>query len=894
MILVTTHVGADFDAFSSTLLARKLHPGGKIFFPGSKEASVRRMLESRGLEHEELRHKEVDASSIDWVILCDIRQKGRIGIVAEWLEERPEIPVVAYDHHDDADDDVEVEGGIVDPGVGATCTLLTEEIRRRELRLEEEEATLLLMGIYEDTGSLSYPTTSPRDMEASGWLLEAGADLSVVRRYALHSLDATHVEILYRMTRALEVETIRGHRVGLVTLSLGSYVPELAPLVSRCLEIFELPLLFALFGEGDRVTVIARGEVSGFHCGEFLEELVGGGGHPSAAAGSSREETILELRERLRELLGRSLPPEATARDLMISPFVSVTRDNTVGEAKRELLEARVNAAPVLDGPRVVGSVTRQLLDAAIQHDLGSRPVTRVMAEELVWARPDLPAQGLGRLMSEHHPRFILVGDESSGRPEGLITRMTLFRHLHGRLEEVAEPLERRTREQKERRKGVGKLLRSQVPEELRRRIEIAAEVAGESDASVYLVGGFVRDLLLRRENRDLDLVVVGDGPAYARRLGDRLEARVRVHEKFLTAKVIESDGFVIDVATARSEFYRQPAALPEVRTSALRHDLYRRDFTINTLAIALGPGEEGGAEFELVDYFGGQRDLDDRQLRVLHSLSFIDDPTRVLRAVRLELRLGFEISPETRRLIDVAVDEGVFERLSGARLRDELVLLLDRPDTAIRGLERLEELEVLGTVHPHLELTPERLEVLRDARAGWEWYRLEGLEEPPVRLWMLFLTGAVEELPAEDREEVGERLQLLQSDRDLLRTFPSRLSRAREVVSRPEADPSDVRRALKDLTGEETLLLFSRGTETVRLRVHRDLVEMRHIELEIGGEELLEKGAEPGPILGTALGATLDARLDGEVEPGREAELEYAWRIYRERDEEPGPRADR
>lgn len=877
MLLIATHVGADFDAFASTLLARKLHPEGRVFFPGSREESVRRMVEARGLEVDELRQKEIDPAEITGVVLCDIRQRERIGVLGEWLRDRPEIDVVAYDHHTDAEDDVPVCGGIVDPTVGATCTLLAEELRRRETPLSGEEATLLLMGIYEDTGSLSYPTTSARDMEISAWLLERGADLVAVRRFALHSLDAAHLEILHRMTRALTVERVRGHRVGIVALSLGSYVPELAPLVSRALEIFDLPLLFGVFGEGDRVTVIARGELGGFHCGEFLETLVGGGGHATAAAGSSRDHAMLELRELLLAALAEALPVQATARDLMISPFVEIAAGATVEDAKRELLEARVNAAPVMEGERVIGAVTRQLLDAALQHELDDRSVTRVMSEDLLWVDPETPADALGRMMSERHPRFILVGDRTSGRAEGLVTRMTVLRHLHGRLESAAEALEQRTREHKERRQGVGRLLESQVPAELRRRIVAAATVARETRASVYLVGGFVRDLLLRRENRDLDLVVVGDGPAYARALGERIGARVRVHEAFLTAKVIEADGFVIDVATARSEFYREPAALPEVRSSALRQDLYRRDFTINTLAIALGPEPT----LELVDYFGGQRDLKDGAIRVLHSLSFIDDPTRVLRAVRLELRLGFRISAETLRLIDVAVDEGVFERLSGSRLRDELVLLLDHPGTAIRGLERLEELDVLRAVHPKLALTPTRLETLRQARAGWEWYRLEGLISPPVRLWFLMLLAAVAELSTEERRELAVHLHLTQVDSDLVRELPSRLQSARRVLEADDYRPSGGRHALEDLSGEEVLLLLSRGTERARERVHRDLVDLRHVQLAIGGADLLARGAAPGPAIGEALRKTLDARLDGEVGEGREEQLEWAWGVY-------------
>ena len=166
-----------------------------------------------------------------------------------------------------------------------------------------------------------------------------------------------------------------------------------------------------------------------------------------------------------------------------------------------------------------------------------------------------------------------------------------------------------------------------------------------------------------RRANEDVDLVVEGDGIEVAKALAEKLGARCHPHQPFMTAVVTLQDGHSVDVASARTEFYRTPAALPEVATSLIRQDLYRRDFTINALAISL-EGEQFG---QLIDFFGGRRDLSQREIRVLHSLSFIDDPTRAIRAVRYARRLNFEVAQDTEHLIRTAVSEGVFERLSGS-----------------------------------------------------------------------------------------------------------------------------------------------------------------------------------------------------------------------------------
>jgi tRNA nucleotidyltransferase (CCA-adding enzyme) len=883
MEILSTHINADFDALAAMVAALRFHPEARLFFPGSREESVRQMLESGIVDLSEIKRRDVDPAALTRVILCDVRQRDRIGIVADWLRENPGIEVWAYDHHPATDDDVPVRGGIVDPAAGSTSTILSEEMRRRGLPCSAAEANLLLLGIYEDTGSLTHATTGPRDLAAALWLLEHGGDLGVVRRFLTRPLSAQHLDILHRMTQRLEVHRVRGHRVGLVEIDLDGYVEELAPLVSRCLEIFELPLLFALFteAENDRVTLIARGDLPGFDLGQALAEVAGGGGHATAAAARIKERTVLEIREQLLAYLRRALPPSARARDLMITPFYELPSTTTVDEAKARLNAWRVTAVPVVDAEqgRVVGVVTRTLLDAAIQHGLGGRPIERITAPEIVWADPDAPAEEVEERMLAKRPRFVLVGDPEAGRPLGLITRMQILRHLHGRLEAFEERLDRRAEQQREKREKIAQLLDRRLPPFLQERVATIARVSREAGVPVYLVGGFVRDLLLERENRDVDLVVEGDGLAFAVRLAEALGGHRREHRAFLTAVVVDRDGFHIDVATARSEFYRAPAALPEVQMSALRQDLFRRDFTINTLAVRLGPEPVP----ELIDYFGGRNDLKEKVLRVLHSLSFIDDPTRVLRAVRLELRLGFHISPETLRLVEVALAEGIFDQLSGSRLREELAMLLDDPALALRGLDRLAELGVLRAVHPQIELGSGTRERLRAARAACDWYQLEGLTEPPVRPWRLILLALAADLDAAGRTLLADRLHLAGEDRRLLTGFPERLAAARPAL-RGAPRPHRVAEALEPLAGEELLLLMAEGTDEARAWVRRHLTELRHVRLEIRGADLVAAGVPQGPEIGRALEATRRARLDGLL-PGsdpRQAELDYALSVLR------------
>lgn len=875
MQLISTHIAADFDATASVLAAKRLHPEAQIFFPGSREESVRKMLEAKVVEFDELRRKHIDPDELERVILVDVRQKDRIGILAEWLEQRPDVEVLAYDHHGDSPTDLAVAGGIVDPEAGSTSTILVEELERRGLEPPATEATVLLLGIHEDTGSMSYANTHPRDHRAAARLLELGADLEAVRRFSGASLDPRRLDILHRMNEELALFRIRDHRVGFVALELGEYVEELAPLVSRLVTSFELPLLFALLGEGDRVSIIARGDVDGIHLGRVLEDFAGGGGHATAASARIKGRTPLEVRESLMAYLEENLSPARRIADLMIESFIHLEPDTPVAEAKTRLVECRVNAAPVLDADgRVLGSVSRQTLDVALQHGFDERPVERVMSRDVEWVAPDAPVSEVAGRILDRSARIVMVGSATDGRPLGLVTRMDVWRHLYGRLTELEGEVGKAPHRQGPHKREVKKLLKERLTPGVARRVEAAARVSRRMNLPVYLVGGLVRDLLLDRPNRDLDLVVRGDGIAFAEALAEELGGRSSPHEPFLTSVVVDPDGFHVDVATARSEFYREPAALPQVRSSTLRQDLYRRDFTINTLAIRIGP--EGPPT--LIDHFGGGQDLEHHTLRVLHSLSFVDDPTRVLRAVRLELRLGFEMSPETLHLVKVALTEGVFDRLSGSRLRDELAQLLEAPERALAGIERLAELGLLPVLDEELTWDDELRERLHQVRAAWDWFELEGVESPEVRPARLFLLGLVAGLSAAGRRRLGERLHLAQHLRERLETLGGRLAAAHAAVADPDAAPHAVSDALARLEGEELLLLLATESETGRSWVRRELTEMRGFELGIRGRDLLDRGFEPGRQIGDALQAARAARLDGEIGPEDELEFAAAW----------------
>jgi tRNA nucleotidyltransferase (CCA-adding enzyme) len=399
----------------------------------------------------------------------------------------------------------------------------------------------------------------------------------------------------------------------------------------------------------------------------------------------------------------------------------------------------------------------------------------------------------------------------------------------------------------------------------------------------LFLVGGFVRDLLLDVQNLDMDLVVVGDAIRFASEVQRRLHGKLKGHHQFATATVTLPDGVKLDFSTARSETYGKPGALPEVESSSIEDDLKRRDFTINAMAIRLNLDRYG----QLLDPCGGRADLEHGVVRVLHNLSFVEDPTRIFRAVRFEARYGFRMDEHTEALARHALHSGALEQISPERRRGEFSLLFREPNP-IGGLRRIAELGILEWLSSGLQLHPERLERVEGAIAWTTRHANDGAERgtegsglPTVGLLdrtVIYLAILLADLGPEHAAAVAaDRLRLSEPKRELLRLCLQRLPSAVETLSREELPPHEVFRALEGQPLEVIALvrIWCRDP-VIDERLELFLSRLRFERLEITGDDLRARGARPGPAMGEALRQTLNARLDGELS-GREAELSYA-----------------
>lgn len=878
MDVITTHLNADFDALGSMIAAKKLYPEAEVVFPGAQEKLVREFLAGSFFNRIPVtfrRFRDLDVDRIKRLILVDTRQRSRIGRFEEIIK-RGGVEIHIYDHHPDAEDDVKGALSVVKP-VGATATILTQLIEERGITLSPEEATILALGIYEDTGSFTFSSTTPDDLKAAAYLLRCGADLNVIADIVTRDLTREQVSLLNELINGARIYTIHGIDICITSVSVDRYIGDFALIVHKFRDMENLNVLFALARMEDRVYMVARSRIPEVNVGE-IASYFGGGGHATAASATIRGKTLIEVENRLWEVLQSRIRPAPVARDLMSHPPICVDESMPLKAVEEVMIRFNINAVPVVreNSFEPVGILSRQTVEKALYHGFAGAPARDYMNRDFRTVGPEATILEIQEPLVEFHQRILPVVE--NGKVVGVVTRRDLLKYLVEERSTHPRELNGEVLSQKKREKNIESLLREQLPEYVIDILGKMGKLGRRLGYGVYAVGGFVRDILLRRPNLDIDIVVEGDGIVFARTFAQEEGIRVRTHKKFNTAVLIFPDGMKIDVATARLEYYRYPAALPVVEFGSLKMDLYRRDFTINTLAVDLHPERFG----RLIDFFGGQRDLKEKTIRVLHSLSFVEDPTRILRAIRFEQRFGFQIGRQTERLMQNAVKIGLIEKLGGHRLFHELQLIL-MEDDPVPALKRMDEFQLLGILDPGLKWTEKKERLFRSLKDVLSWYELSFLDEP-VEKWWIYFCALLEGLNPGQLEKVCSKLDLPEGHRiRLFGTFGNTFKATRELENLDDPPPSVVYKALKGLSTEELLFLMAR-TESSKVRkgVNFYLTRYRYISTEIKGRDLKEAGIPPGPIYRKILDELLYAKLDGLVYT-KQDEWNYLKRHYKE-----------
>ncbi len=381
----------------------------------------------------------------------------------------------------------------------------------------------------------------------------------------------------------------------------------------------------------------------------------------------------------------------------------------------------------------------------------------------------------------------------------------------------------------------------------------------------VFVVGGFVRDLLIGRPNLDVDVVVEGDGIVFAHAFAEARDGKVKHHKRFGTAVVTLPDGFKVDVATARSEVYDHPGALPSVEPSSIRDDLRRRDFTINAMAIVLNEPRFG----ELVDFFGGRSDLENGWVRILHNLSFADDPTRIFRAIRFEQRHGFSLEPRTEKLLEEAVAGDFLRTITRQRVRNEILLIL-REKEPVPTIRRMERFHLTEYIHPRIRVSDDMVELFHRTGDTLEWWNSTSAHNE-AEAALLNLMALMDQLNAAEAEDASKRLVLRRKYNEALKASKMLLPNIVRHLCQVKDTPSEIYKALRGLPLEVLLFAMAKIHE-MRDNIGYYLTEARNIDPLIDGNDLRRLGYPEGPIYTQILESTFAAQLDGFIADRDEA----------------------
>jgi len=872
--IITSHINADFDAIASMLAAQKLYPDSIIIFPGSQEKSLRDFFISSTSYFFNMQiSNPLIFSQTSKLVIVDTRQKNRLSHVSRIIDKK-NIEIIIYDHHPAMKGDIKGAFETIRQ-TGATTTILTSLLQENNIIPSPEEATIMALGIYEDTGSFTFSSTTKEDLEQAAFLLSCGANLNTIVSFVVKEIKSEQVTWLNELLNEMTIHKINGVDIHISVISSSSYITDLASIVQKVVRMENLDVFFAIVLMDNKITIVARNSIPEINVGKILSRF-DGGGHSYAASAKVDNKTLAQVEIILIQQLQKEIKSIQVAKNLMTTPAITIEPDTTCKKAGQLLTRYNINTLLVVDKKKNLyeGYITRQIIEKTLYHNLSHLAVTEYMNSEVRYISSDADISQIENIIIEGKHRILPVID--NGCVKGVITRTDLLNYLveHNKafIDKGTEPaIKKNTRK-----RDVENILFQRLDNRVRQLLQDIGKTGSELGFNMFVVGGFVRDFLLSRPIDDIDIVVEGDGIEFAKLYAKKQGCRINTYKKFGTAVIIFPDNFKIDVASARLEYYKTPAALPIVEKSSIKLDLARRDFTINTLAISLNPESFG----TMVDYFGANRDLKDKTIRIIHNLSFVEDPTRIFRAIKFSNRFGFKVGKVTSNLIKNAIKIDCFKNLSGLRVLSELKQIFEE-ENPIPAIKMMEKYGLEKVIHKSLNFIPNSYQLLESVNKILSWHDLLYVKESYPR-WAVYFMALLNRCSYSVCEQICTRLNIPLRERSIL--LEKRLKAEKQLAVIENASKysiQDLYWALITFKTEFILYMMALAKdEKIKKSISLFYTHQRYIKPYIQGRDLLEIGLKPGKIIGNMLNNVLNAKLDGKLKTKKEEikfVIEYA-----------------
>jgi tRNA nucleotidyltransferase (CCA-adding enzyme) len=864
MHVILTHEQADFDAIASLLGAFLLHEKSIPVLPFALNRNVRDFLMMFATDLPLVQSSDLPAGPIKLVTLVDTQSL----VTKKGLSKKTKIHII--DHHKKKEN-LPTDWEFTETETSSCTTYFVEQLmERNNVSLSLIEATLLLLGIYEDTGSLTYANTSARDASAVAYLLSNGASLNIAADFLNPPLSIEQQQVFEVLLENAQTISIAGKDIFISSaeaLELGDEVSSIAHKIYDLLDPDAL-FIFVLIKEGIRL--VARSTSEEIDTSKIAKQFSGGGHQRASAALIRRKKNNpLQLRglvDSFLDMLPDLVEPAITVEQIMSNKPLTITPKTTIDEALSLMHRYGYEGYPVINGKKILGLLNRRAVDKANAHNINKTAESLMEAGD-IHVLPSDSLIHLQQVMTESGWGQIPVIDPENREIIGIVTRTDLLKTLAGSNIGNSQSM------------NISSQMETQILSGQFAFLKLLGSTASNLNIPIYLVGGFVRDIILNRPSPDIDLVVEGDAIEFALILKRTYGGKVTSHKKFGTAKwwplakiqngvseqipiaenLLDDLPTSIDIISARTEFYEKPTALPTIKQGSIKLDLHRRDFTINTLAVRLD-GDNFGA---VNDHWGGLNDIDQKKIRVLHSLSFVDDPTRMLRAIRFAQRFKFEIEPRTLQLMMEA--SSLLDDVSGERIRHELnQILLEK--NCIAMFEQIENIGLLPHIHPSIQWNNEikkRMERLMaySPKPGWTDFLPFSQNKVTIHtsyiIWFLSLT-------INDIQMITSRLRLKNDLRDKLLAAENIWKNKTTFMSML---PGEFTETIEKYPALSIFAYWiSENNQTYREKIENYVNKWRLINSNITGGTLKELGIPPGPLYQKILKKIRNAWINGSI----------------------------
>ncbi|MFC0469318.1 CBS domain-containing protein [Halalkalibacter kiskunsagensis] len=819
MDVIVSHMNLDFDGLASLLAAKKLYPSAEVALSEKQQPTVKSYLAIYRDQLALSTYEQIRWSQVKTLILVDVASMNRTGIPVDDLSN--ETKTILYDHHPPKEDDVQGEERYVEQ-VGATITLLMERLLKEKVTITPFEATLFGLGLYTDTGNFTFKQTTSRDLYIAYILKGLEMDVTLINHFSEQSLTTEEKQLFQILLTNSEEITISGMTILITTHEQSTYQNGLATLTRRLMESTDSDATLSIVKMKDHVYVVARSSSNRIDFQPLMDDL-GGGGHSQAASATMKKQELNSVVKKVKHVINRMIKPSVTASEMMAKPVKFVSPYDSIDEVLERMYQYGHTGFPVLneDG-YLIGVISRRDVDKATHHGLGHAPVKAYMSTQIVTLEPTSSLEEIQTTMMKHNIGRIPI--MLNQNVVGIVSRTDVIEQLHRKSRPVTD-------------QSIVTKMQAQLPPDTYNLLREIGAIADSHGINVYLIGGIVRDFLLNRLNEDIDLVVEGDGISFAHTIREQLGGQIKTHEQFATATWTTPTNIKLDIVTCRTEYYDAPAALPTVRASNIREDLRRRDFSINALALQINKSDFG----KLLDFFQGQEDMDNKEIRILHNLSFIEDPTRIVRAIRFALRFDYTLAKQTEELALNA--SYLLKQVSATRFLREIQLLINE-ETIIRGVKLLDSLHVWQSLF-NLKPTIESLMKLEQVIA----YHFNDA-------FIVILTL-----------NYGQHNWKQKVKRYSLTTKQNQLIQQLEAMQTVPLSKNETMSSIHNryhMFKEDTILLYTILTENTLLR---NYVEKREqLKPLLTGQDLLMQGIKPGPIFSDILHQLTCFQLDNEI----------------------------